>query len=156
MIAQICAVLIFVVMFALIIAEKFERHTITLCSALLTLLVVFGGCMQDVDAIIDTINVHTIFRLDFWYHTGTTVETSSGINWETIIFITGMMIMVEGMARVGFFRWLCMRIANIVHYKTIPIFITFMLMSAILAMFIDIITVIFSGCNGRIGTIIEV
>ncbi len=142
MVAQMFAVLIFVVMFALIITEKFERHIITLCSALLALLVVFGGCMQNVDAIIDTINVHTIFRLDFWYHTGTTVETSSGINWETIIFIAGMMIMVEGMARVGFFRWLCMQIANIVHYKTIPIFITFMLMSAILAMFIDSITVI--------------
>ena len=50
--------------------------------------------------------------------------------------------MVEGMARVGFFRWLCMRIAHMVHYKTIPIFITFMLMSAVLAMFIDSITVV--------------
>lgn len=69
-------------------------------------------------------------------------ESSSGINWATIIFIAGMMIMVEGMARVGFFRWLCMRIANLVHYETIPIFITFMLMSALLAMFIDSITVI--------------
>ncbi|MDE6853084.1 MAG: ArsB/NhaD family transporter [Lachnospiraceae bacterium] len=69
-------------------------------------------------------------------------ESSSGINWATIIFIAGMMIMVEGMARVGFFRWLCMRIANLVHYETIPIFITFMIMSALLAMFIDSITVI--------------
>lgn len=50
--------------------------------------------------------------------------------------------MVEGMARAGFFRWLCLKIASLVHYKTIPIFITFMIMSAILAMFIDSITVI--------------
>ena len=35
-----------------------------------------------------------------------------------------------------------MRIAKLVNYKTIPIFITFMIMSAILAMFIDSITVI--------------
>lgn len=69
-------------------------------------------------------------------------EATSGINWATIIFIAGMMIMVEGMARVGFFRWLCMCIANLVHYETIPIFITFMVMSAFLAMFIDSITVI--------------
>ena len=53
-----------------------------------------------------------------------------------------MMIMVEGMARVGFFDWLCMRIAKMVHFNTIPIFITFMIMSAVLAMFIDSITVI--------------
>ena len=52
------------------------------------------------------------------------------------------MIMVEGMARVGFFDWLCMRIAKMVHFNTIPIFITFMIMSAVLAMFIDSITVI--------------
>jgi len=46
------------------------------------------------------------------------------------------------MERAGFFRWLCLTIAKAVHYKTIPIFISFMLMSAFLAMFIDSITVI--------------
>lgn len=66
----------------------------------------------------------------------------SGINWATIIFIAGMMVMVEGMAKAGFFRWLCMTIAKLVHYRTIPVFITFMIMSAVLAMFIDSITVI--------------
>ena len=50
--------------------------------------------------------------------------------------------MVEGMARAGFFRWLCMTIAKAVKYQVIPIFITFMIMSTILAMFIDSITVI--------------
>ena len=50
--------------------------------------------------------------------------------------------MVEGMGNAGFFRWLCMRIAKAVKYKTIPIFITFMLMASFLSMFIDSITVI--------------
>ena len=50
--------------------------------------------------------------------------------------------MVEGMAKAGFFRWLCMRIAYLVKCKTVPIFITFMVMSAVLSMFIDSITVI--------------
>lgn len=58
------------------------------------------------------------------------------------MFIAGMMIMVEGMALSGFFRWLCMQIAKMVRYKIIPIFITFMIISAILSMFIDSITVI--------------
>lgn len=53
-----------------------------------------------------------------------------------------MMIMVEGMAKAGFFRWLCLTIAKAVHYQIIPIFLTFMVMSFVLAMFIDSITVI--------------
>ena len=50
--------------------------------------------------------------------------------------------MVEGMAKAGFFRWLCMKIAFMVKCRTIPVFITFMIMSAVLSMFIDSITVI--------------
>ena len=50
--------------------------------------------------------------------------------------------MVEGMARVGFFRWLCMRLAKLVKYQVVPLFLTFMLLSFVLAMFIDSITVI--------------
>lgn len=142
MIEQILAVLIFVIMFLLIIMEKFERHIITLACGLLTLIVVFGICMQSTSAIMDTLNVRSIFTVEFWYQAGESSESSSGINWATIIFIAGMMVMVEGMARVGFFRWLCMRIAKLVNYRTIPIFITFMIMSSILAMFIDSITVI--------------
>ena len=53
-----------------------------------------------------------------------------------------MMIMVEGMARTGFFRWLCMKLAKAVHYKVTAIFVAFMVMSFVLAMFIDSITVI--------------
>ncbi len=142
MLPQILAVVIFVAMFVLIITEVVERHIITLCAAALTLIVVFGVCMQDGDAIINTLNVHSIFSPDFWISSGEGGHASSGINWETIIFIAGMMVMVEGMAHVGFFRWLCMRIAKLVKYKVIPIFMTFMVLSFVLAMFIDSITVI--------------
>lgn len=142
MTAQILAVSIFVIMFLLIIIDKIERQYITLGCGLLTLVLVFGLCMHDTGAIVSTLNVHSIFKPDFWYAAGNAAETSQGINWATIIFIAGMMIMVEGMARTGFFRWLCMRIANFVHYKPIPIFLSFMIMSAVLAMFIDSITVI--------------
>ncbi len=138
--AQILAVLIFVVMFVLIIMEKFERQNVTLICGLLTLVVVFGICMHDMGAVIETLNVHNIFTLNFWYQAEE--SASSGINWSTIIFIAGMMVMVEGMAKAGFFRWLCMRLAKLVNYKTTALFIAFMIMSAILAMFIDSITVI--------------
>ena len=142
MIAQIFAVVIFLAMFILIITEVWERHIVTLGCALLTLILVFGICMHSPTAIIETLNIHSIFSPGFWHTAGEASEASAGINWETIVFIAGMMIMVEGMANSGFFRWLCMKIAKLVKYQIIPIFITFMLLSFVLAMFIDSITVI--------------
>ena len=142
MAAQIAAVTIFLVMFLLIIMEKFERHVITLGCALLTLILVFGVCMHSASAALDTLNVAEIFTKNFWIVSGESSESTGGINWATIIFVACMMIMVEGMAAAGFFRWLCMSIAKAVKYQVIPIFITFMIMSAVLAMFIDSITVI--------------
>lgn len=141
-VAQILAVIIFVAMFVLIITEKIERHFVTLGCGLLTLVLVFGACMQSWDAVWSTINVQNIFTPEFWITSSEAGESTSGINWATIIFIAGMMIMVEGMAKAGFFRWLCMTLAKFVHYKVIPLFIAFMIMSSILAMFIDSITVI--------------
>lgn len=142
LIAQILAVVIFVAMFVLIITEKIERHFVTLGCGVLTLVLVFGACMQSWDAIWETLNVQNIFTPSFWIAAGESEESTSGINWATIIFIAGMMIMVEGMAKAGFFRWLCMTLAKLVHYKVIPLFIAFMIMSSVLSMFIDSITVI--------------
>ncbi len=142
MTAQILAVAIFLVMFLLIIMDKIERHIVTLLCACATFILVFGLGMHSMSAAMETLNVRNIFTVGFWYEAGQSAESSSGINWATILFIAGMMIMVEGMARAGFFRWLCMTIAKAVKYQVIPIFITFMIMSTILAMFIDSITVI--------------
>jgi len=138
--AQIFAVVIFVAMFILIVLDKIERHYVTLGCGLLTLVIVFGICMRSGTAILNTLAIKNFATKDFWYQV--TESESKGINWATIVFIAGMMVMVEGMAKAGFFRWLCMRIAYIVKCKTIPIFITFMVMSAVLSMFIDSITVI--------------
>lgn len=141
MAAQITAIVIFVAMFVMIIMDKIEKHYVTLGCGLLTLIAVFGICMQDFGAMWDTINLKAIATAEFWHTSGAETE-SGGIDWATILFLGGMMIMVEGMARVGFFNWLCRRIAKMVHYKTIPIFLAFMAMSFVLAMFIDSITVI--------------
>lgn len=141
-IAQFFSVIIFVAMFAIIISEKVERHIVTLISAALMLIVVFGLCMHSFTAINEVLNLGSFFNLDFWYQAGEAHESTSGINWSTIVFIAGMMIMVEGMGESGFFRWLCLGIAKLVKYRATSIFITFMIMSLILAMFIDSITVI--------------
>lgn len=141
LVSQVTATVIFLAMFLLIVTEKVERHIATLGCALLTLVVVFGLCMGSVQAVWEALSLYSLVQADFWYQAGA-ATTSTGINWETITFIAGMMIMVEGMAESGFFRWLCMAIAKLVRYRPFPIFVTFMLMSAVLSMFIDSITVI--------------
>ena len=138
--AQIFAVIIFVGMFIMIVLDKIERQYVTIGSGLLTLGVVFGLCMRSGSAIARTLALKDFFTKDFWYQVEE--SESSGINWATIIFIGGMMLMVEGMAKAGFFRWLCMKIAFLVKCRTIPVFITFTIMAAVLSMFIDSITVI--------------
>jgi Na+/H+ antiporter NhaD/arsenite permease-like protein len=142
MIASVLAGVIFILMFILIIWDKFERHLVTLACGAATLVLVFGIAMHSGRAVMETLNLKSIFTLGFWYETSAAEEEAAGINWATILFLAGMMVMVEGMARAGFFRWLCMTIAKAVHYKVMSIFLTFMVMSFVLAMFIDSITVI--------------
>ena len=106
------------------------------------LVFVFGVCMRSPQAILNTLNFHSIFTSEFWHTAAEATESSGGINWSTIFFIAGMMIMVEGMGKAGFFRWLCLKLAKLVHYRPVPIFVVFMLMASFLSMFIDSITVI--------------
>ncbi|MCH5332430.1 MAG: citrate transporter [Agathobacter sp.] len=140
--AQILAIIIFVLMFGMIVWDKFEKQYVTLIAAAATMVLVFGLAMHSLSAVWETLNVRSIFAAEFWYNGGEAGEVSTGINWATIIFLFGMMVMVEGMAEAGFFRWLCMRLAKLVHYRTLSLFVVFMIMSTILSMFIDSITVI--------------
>lgn len=142
MMSQIVALSIFVVMFAFIISGKVHRHIPALVGAACTLVLVFLVCMHSPEAAWKTLNLECFLNKDFWYAPGAAESSSSGINWSTIVFFIGMMIMVEGMGIAGFFRWLCLDLAKKVHYKVAPLFISFMLLSAVLAMFIDSITVV--------------
>ena len=142
MAAQITAVIIFLIMFALIITEKIPRHIATTICSVATIILVFGVCMHSVAALWDTLNFQTFTSVDFWRAGAEATESTKGINWQTIIFIAGMMIMVEGMALSGFFSWLCLTIAKAVRYNTTKIFIMFMILAFVLSMFIDSITVI--------------
>ncbi len=141
-VAGVIALIIFVGMFVFIVLDKIERHYVTLGCGLLTLGLVFGIVMHSGRAILETLNLKSMTALSFWYSKNALEESMTGINWATILFVLGMMIMVEGMASAGFFRWLCMTLAKMVHYQAIPLFVVFMIMSAILAMFIDSITVV--------------
>lgn len=140
MLEQILAILIFLIMFILIIFDKIERHLVTLAGALLMIVLVFGLVMQSEEAIIETLNFQSMFKPGFWY--GKDSGSSGGMNWSVIIFIAGMMIMLEGMGRTGFFRWICLRLARMFNYRTMPLYMVFMSLAGLLAMFIESTTVI--------------
>ena len=140
MLAQVIAICIFLGMFLLIILDQFERHVITLVSGALVLILVFGVCMHSFRAIWEALNLGAFFQRAFWYGSGE--ENAVGINWSTIVFIAGMMIMVEGLGKAGFFRWLCLSLARLVHYRIVPLLVCVMTLSALLSMFIDSITVV--------------
>lgn len=142
MIQQVISIVIFVIMFGVVISEKFERHLVSLAAGALMLVVVLGICMRSPKAIWDTLNLAEFVTPSFWYAKVESAGGSAGINWATIVFIFGMMIMVEGMGKAGFFRWLCLTMAKAVKYKALPLFLTFMITAFVLSMFIDSITVI--------------
>jgi Na+/H+ antiporter NhaD/arsenite permease-like protein len=111
---QIFASVVFLVVFVLLIWGKIHRAWVALSGALIISVVILKSPFKVWDA----------------------------VNWQTIIFIFGMMVMVEGMARSGFFRWLCLRVAKMMGYDVPRLFIAFMLVSGFLSMFIDSITVL--------------
>lgn len=141
---QIAAAVIFLVMFIMIVADKTERYKITLICGGITLVAVFGMIMKNPGLIFDALNPAAVADPRFWYLNGQTaaIHARPGINWETVFFITGMMIMVDVMAESGFFKWLCLTAAKAAGYRTRAVFFASMALSAALAMFIDSITVI--------------
>jgi Na+/H+ antiporter NhaD/arsenite permease-like protein len=139
--SQVSAVFIFMAMFIVIILNKFPRYIPALVGGGLTIVVVFLLVMRSPSAVSGVLNVGQIVRPEFWVPGHEPLE-SHGVNWQTIIFIFGMMVMVEGLGQVGFFRWLCLYVARIVKYRAVPILLAFTLLSGVLAMFIDSITVL--------------
>jgi Na+/H+ antiporter NhaD/arsenite permease-like protein len=139
--SQILAIVIFIVMFVAIIYGKVHRYIPALVGAVLTLLVVFLVVMRSPESVVSVLNLEQLGQFKFWIPGQEHVE-SYGVNWQTIVFIGGMMTMVEGLGKVGFFRWICLLLARMVGYKVIPILIVFMLFSGFLSMFIDSVTVL--------------
>ncbi len=142
MLAKSIAVILFISMFIIMISGKIDRHKVTLVTGAVMLLLVQGIILRRWNSILEIIAFKDLFLPGFWYTKAGDSGGELGINWATIIFIAGMMIMVEFLAKSGFFRWLCGNIAVISNFDAKKIFVSFMLMSAGLAMFIDSITVI--------------
>lgn len=70
MLAQVFAVIIFIAMFVFIVTEIVERHIVSLICAVLTIIFVFGVGMHSMAAVIETMNLKSIFTAEFWYLSG--------------------------------------------------------------------------------------
>ena len=62
-------------------------------------------------------------------------------NWETILFIFGMMTVIETMSESGFFQWLGLHSAKWVKLDPLKLFILFPFIAGFLSAFVDSITV---------------
>jgi Na+/H+ antiporter NhaD/arsenite permease-like protein len=139
--SQIAALAIFTGVFVSLITGKVQRHIPALIGAALTLLVVFLGIERNPQAVIGALNLAELGHAAFWagdYEPG----VPFGVNWQTILFIGGMMVLVEGLRAVGFFRWLCLNTARRVNYRIVPISLLFVVLSGALSMFLGSVTVI--------------
>ena len=104
---------IFVLAYIVIASEKFPRHWVALLGS--TLLIIFGVLSP---------------REAFAY-----------INWETLGLLAGMFTLVSILQEAGFFSWLAMRALKKVNYHPVSLFVILIIFAAVMAMFMDSITV---------------
>lgn len=110
---MVVAILIFCVAYIGIASEKFPRHLIALLGG--GLLIVFGVLSP--------------------------LEALSYINWETLGLLAGMFILVSILHEAGFFAWLALTAVRKVNYHPSYLFAVLLVLAAVLAMFMDSITV---------------
>lgn len=104
---------IFVLAYIAIASEKFPRHWVALLGG--TLLIIFGVLSP--------------------------MEAFAYINWETLGLLAGMFTLVSILQEAGFFTWLAMKALKKVKYHPVSLFIILIIFAAVMAMFMDSITV---------------
>ncbi len=107
------AIIIFLLTYAVLAAEKVNRTVVAFIGALM--LLVFG-----------------VFDIG---------EAIGFISWETIGLLFGMFIIVAALSDAGFFNFLALIMAKWLKYSPNKIFLVFPIMAAVLAAFMDSITV---------------
>ena len=128
--------------FLQLLRGKWPRHVLTLAAGGLMVVVVLLGVMGSLDAVMEALSVDSFGKPQFWFAHGGVTERNVGINWSTVLFLVGMMVMVEGMSEAGFFDWLCLRLAKSLGFRPMPLLLSFMAVAALLSMFVDSITVV--------------
>ncbi len=108
------AVAILVVVYALIVSDRVHRTTAVLLGVVLTLGL---GILTIEDAMVF-------------------------VNWEALGLIFGMFILVSALTQSGFFRWIGLHALRAADFRAPRIFFLFAGLSALLAAFMDSITVL--------------
>jgi Na+/H+ antiporter NhaD/arsenite permease-like protein len=141
--AQILATVIFLAMFVTISIGKVHRYIPALVGAALISIVIALMVESGPHQLWEMLKLSDFTHSGWWFSRGVKeVSGVGGVNWQTIVFIAGMMTMVEGLAAAGFFRWICLWAAKLAHCRVVPLLIVFMLLSGFASMFVDSITVL--------------
>ncbi len=104
---------VFVLAYIVIASEKFPRHWAAL----------IGGALLILSGVLSP------------------MEAFSYINWETLGLLAGMFMLVSILQEAGFFTWLAMKALKKVNYHPVSLFIILIVFAAVMAMFMDSITV---------------
>jgi Na+/H+ antiporter NhaD/arsenite permease-like protein len=107
------AITIFVLAYIAIASEKFPRHWVALLGG--SLLILFGVISPS--------------------------EALGYISWETLGLVAGMFALVSILVQAGFFTWLAMTSLRKVNYHPASLFVILIVLAAVLAAFMDSITV---------------
>jgi Na+/H+ antiporter NhaD/arsenite permease-like protein len=107
------ALTVFALAYVAIASEKFPRHWVAAGGGAL---LIFFGVLSPLEAL-------------------------TYINWETLGLLFGMFVLVSILHEAGFFTWLAMTAVRRVNYHPTYLFVALLLLAAILAMFMDSITV---------------
>jgi Na+/H+ antiporter NhaD/arsenite permease-like protein len=110
---MLIAVSVFTIAYLAIASEKFPRHWVALIGGGLLILL---GVLSPMEAL-------------------------SYINWETLGLLAGMFVLVSILNEAGFFKWLAMTAVRRVNYHPTYLFVALLVLAAVLAMFMDSITV---------------
>jgi Na+/H+ antiporter NhaD/arsenite permease-like protein len=110
---MLIALIVFAFAYVAIASEKFPRHWVALVGG--GVLVLFGVLSP--------------------------LEALAYINWETLGLLFGMFVLVSILHEAGFFTWLAMTALRKVNYHPASLFAALLALAAVLAMFMDSITV---------------
>jgi Na+/H+ antiporter NhaD/arsenite permease-like protein len=109
---QVAALSVFAVSYGAIISGRVHRTIAAITGALVMAVVVLRG--RDLAAI---------------------------VNWNTLLFLFGMMVVIGSMERAGVFRWLGLLAVRAARLEPLRLFLVLPVLAAVLSAFVDSITV---------------
>ena len=123
---QIVTTVVFVGAYVLIASEKIHKTTVALAGAALMLLL--GG-----------FGVEIITQDEAFHGVHGVVE---GVDWNTIMLLIGMMIIVAITRETGVFEWIAIRAAKIAHGRPMAILAIMSIITAVLSALLDNVTTV--------------